>query len=256
MTDIIANVFLFLTAEYFLMSFIIFGYIWLDRDVFLQALKIMLIGMIVNTALKVTFQVPLASFLNKEGYAFPSGHMQLAGTFFGWLAFSFRSIWLRVLVGIALIGIGMGLVHFGYHNYHDVIAAMFIAALLIYIYNQLLTKHRHVVTPITLIFTSILVAYICYRFKQTPAHIWMAYYSLIGLVIGEKLCKKNYMNHGWCRKVLNTTLCVFILAITTMVFSRHNFTNVPGYILDIKSLLIGIGMPFLATKSPQKQDKI
>lgn len=252
MTDNIANAFLFLTAEYFLMAFIIIGYLWLDKDIFLQALKIMLIGMIFNTALKGTFQVPLAAFLNKPGYAFPSGHMQLATTFFGWLALKFQYTSLRIIIALALVGIGMGLVHFGYHNYYDVSAAVFFAALTICGYYKINKDYNNLMPVIMLVVGSLLLIYIGFRFEKMPNHIWMAYYSIVGILLGEKLTVNMQVNDtNWRTKILNTIYCVFGLAVISIFFSKHNFVNTPNYILDIKSLIAGIAMPFL-TVSRQK----
>lgn len=252
MTDSIATAFLFLTAEYFLLPCIIIGYIWLDKDVFLQALKIMLFGMILNTALKVTFQVPLSPLLGKAGFAFPSGHMQLATTFFGWLLFKSRVLILRVLITAAIIGIGMGLVHFGYHNYHDVIAALFFGGLTIIGYHLLITKYNHYVAPIIIILSTVLVTYICLRFELTPGHIWMAYYSLLGIMLGEKLCRKNSITHNWRQKAANTIFCLLGLVIIGSVFSEYSFNGLDNFKLDIKSLLGGILLPLFGAPTNKK----
>lgn len=186
MTDNIASLFLFFTNEQFLIPFIIFGYLYIDRDIFYNATCLILIGTLFNTALKVTFQVPLAEILGKDGFAFPSGHMQAATAFFGWLALKSHAFKIRIFTIILLICIGLSLVHFQYHNYYDVLAAIFSASLLMYAYYQNLKIAKPISQWIMIVSSSIFIAYIYFRVQRINSHVWIAYYILLSLIVFEK----------------------------------------------------------------------
>ena len=78
---------------------LILGYIWINKRVFMHGIFIVLFGMMLNSALKMTLQVPLPPALGiVEGYAFPSGHMQVAVVLYGWLYVCFDHKFFRMFV--------------------------------------------------------------------------------------------------------------------------------------------------------------
>lgn len=243
MIDSIANVFLSLTREQFIIPLIILGYIWIDRDTFFHATCLILISMILNTALKVTFQIPLSPLLGKEGFAFPSGHMQSAATFFGWLAFRSNSLAIRILIVALLTGIGLSLVHFQYHNYYDVLAAVFFALLLIVAYYQIITKAKHLFRLIIILASTILVAYIYLIFKQISGHIWMAYYALLGFIASEKIFCHNNKSQRALEKIARTIICFGMVFGIMFIFFSEIFLKLPMVITNLQWLLIGFIVP-------------
>ena len=141
--DNLAHGCLFFSNAEFLVPFIIVGYLWLGRNIFFHATCLLLISILLNIALKHSFQIPLAPELGKEGYAFPSGHMQATAAFYGWLWFKSNRVVVRIVLSAVLVGIGFGLVQLGYHNYQDVAGALFFAALLGVVYYQVITRWQH-----------------------------------------------------------------------------------------------------------------
>ena len=124
LSDKLADFFLFFNHETTLIPLIVVGFIVFKRSVFGQAFYLLLFTMIFNSLLKSIFQIPLSASLGKEGFAFPSGHMQVSCVFYGWLMMAFPSLSLRILLCFLLTGIGWALVHFGYHNWLDVLGAL------------------------------------------------------------------------------------------------------------------------------------
>lgn len=243
MIDSIANVFLFLTRDQFIIPLIILGYIWIDRDTFYHATCMILISMIFNTALKVTFQIPLSPLLGKEGFAFPSGHMQSAATFFGWLAFGSNSIAMRILIIALVTGIGLSLVHFQYHNYYDVLAAVFFALLQIVAYYQTITKAKHISRWIIIFASTILVAYISSKFAAIGGHVWMAYYALIGFIIAEKIFNRFNPTRSLHEKIVSTLICFGSMVGIIFIFSNKIFVSLPLFITNLQWLIIGFIVP-------------
>ena len=87
----ITQILLMACNEIVLVPIIILGFLAIDRKIFGHATILLMFIMILNAFLKSIFQVPLSEHLNIDGYAFPSGHMSSAFTFYGWL-FLFRQL--------------------------------------------------------------------------------------------------------------------------------------------------------------------
>lgn len=243
MTDNIANMLLFLTHEQFICPLIILGYIWINRDTFYHATCLMFVSMIFNSALKVTFQVPLSPLLGKEGFAFPSGHMQLATTFFGWLAFKSNMHAIRILIAILVIGIGLSLVHFQYHNYYDVLAAVFFALLLCIAYYLAITKEKRMSSWIIISFSTILIAYTYFVLKQINNHIWVAYYALLGFIASEKIfCRANKLQSK-LEKITRTIICFGVASGIIFISSNLISLKLPMFIANLQWLFVGFVIP-------------
>ena len=245
MIDEIANGFLFLTCEQFIIPIIMLGYIWIDRDKFFHATCLILMSMIFNTTLKVIFQIPLNPLLGKDGFAFPSGHMQSATTFFAWLAYRINSFAMRISIIAILTGIGISLVYFKYHNYYDVLVAVFFAFLLIIAYNQInkaqLTKNK--TSWIIVCISTILVAYIWFKTKQIESHIWMSYYSLIGFILSERIFYRVNVFASFSQKTARTIICFFLVFGVMFIFPNKTIISLPLSITNLIWLIIGFIVP-------------
>ncbi len=245
MMDEIASGFLFLTRNQFIIPIIILGYIWIDCDKFFHATCLILISILFNTALKVTFQIPLSPVLCKDGFAFPSGHMQSATTFFGWLAYRSNSIIVRISIIAILIGIGISLIHFKYHNYYDVLAAALFALLLMLAYNHIntaqLTKRKS--SWIIVCISTILVAYIWFKTKQIESHIWISYYALMGFILAERISHRSNVSASWGQKTARTIICFCIIFGVIFIFSNKHVISLPLFIANLHWLIIGFILP-------------
>ena len=70
MLDELYKFFLSFVHNPVLLPLIIIGYIWLDRRIFFHAASILLLGMLVNGALKYTFRIPLSPSIGKQDLHF------------------------------------------------------------------------------------------------------------------------------------------------------------------------------------------
>jgi hypothetical protein len=197
--DAVARFFLGFSHLLFIFPMLALGFIFLNKHLFYHALCIMLFSIIINVALKATFQIPLAPFLNKTGFAFPSGHMQLAAIIYGWLAFKIPSTRLRILISVVLIGISFGLVHFGYHTFIDVLGGVFFAVLLITLYAFMQCEHNKILPWLLATISSIAMLYIAWISTILP-HAWVAYCALLALISTELVYQKKFLqekNHAF-----------------------------------------------------------
>jgi len=190
--DAVARFFLGFSHFLFILPMLALGFVFLNKRLFYHALCIMFFSIIINVALKTTFQIPLAPFLNKAGFAFPSGHMQLATIVYGWLAFKIPSTRLRILISVVLIGIGFGLVHFGYHTVIDVLGGVFFAVLLITLYAFMQCEHNKILPWILATISSLAMPYMAWRGTILP-HAWVAYCALLALISAELFYKQKFL---------------------------------------------------------------
>lgn len=179
----IAEFFLLFSHATIIVPLVFAGVIWVDRTIFLQVICLVLFSMILNIALKNTFQVPLAATLHKAGFAFPSGHMQTATVLYGWLALKFHNLYFRIFTIIVLTGIGMSLVYMGYHNYFDVAGAVFFAMILILCLTWIAKKKAKQLPWLLILMATVLMIYIS-LIAPLP---WTIYFLLLGSAITTAL---------------------------------------------------------------------
>lgn len=255
LTDV-ANFILLFSNKPIIAPLIILGYIWISRKIFYDAICLLMFSMILNFALKNTFQVPLSPLLGKQGYAFPSGHMQTSTVLYGWLAFASKNTLLRILIALLLIGIAFSLVYFGYHNYVDITGAVFFAFLLIATYYLISTKKPEILRWLVIFFASVLMIYISLidKIKSPP---WMAFYTLLGFMLSEKLFGKKITSGTLLHKTLTTLVCLILFFIIKGLFSIQVISQLPSYLYQLQWVLIGFSLPashvisqFITLKKP------
>lgn len=183
MVDFLARCCLWFTQESFLIPFIIIGYFAFSKNIFRKALFILCFSMALNAYLKSLWQIPLSPALGKEGWAFPSGHMQAAVVFWGWLAWEFKQVWLTAFVLLLLAGIGVSLVHFGYHDSHDIFGAWGFGVLSLIAYGMLLRRFEGNLLLVGLLLF-ILALPMIYLIPQSLPHLWIAEGALLGFSLG------------------------------------------------------------------------
>lgn len=160
---------------------ILVGLLSPKRAIFLDLIFLLLFTLILNKVLKAAFHVPLPPALGMDGFAFPSGHMQISSIFYGGLALHLGSWRWRVPLGILLAGIGWSLTYFGYHYWIDVWGALFFASLTLGIQIGLQKRgvRRASVFLITVLASNALMAYMGIMDIKTPDHV--PHWALMGL---------------------------------------------------------------------------
>jgi undecaprenyl-diphosphatase len=162
---------------------------------------LLLFSITLNVALKGTFQIPLARELGIPGYAFPSGHMQIATIFYASLIFYGNArllkndpesllLPLNITLVLLLSGIGWSLIHCGYHTVFDVAGAAITALLLIIGYRFLLNHCPNYSAWILLCLATLVTLYSCTRYPELPQHAKLAFYGLIGLIAGNTIIRR------------------------------------------------------------------
>lgn len=223
---------------------VIVGYIWFNRGVFYSAICLVLLSMLANVALKITFKVPLAPHLGKEGYAFPSGHMQLATVLYGWLIYKTPNNILRIGLSTLIILIGFSLVHAGYHDVKDILAAVVSAILLIGVYvivQTKVSKKNFFYFPI--IFALAALWYILAIQGTVPQHVWLAFYALIGFLISDKICAPETQKVNTREKVFTTILTFALVLALQLLFTFSSVKILPSHLNQLPWTIMGFSLP-------------
>ena len=124
-----------LANDPFITLFLIFGFYLLRRETFGKALIFLSFCSIANEFLKNYFQAPLPPTCPTQGFAFPSGHSQVAFALWTVIAWDYNNRYLSAIISFILLSIGFAMVYFGYHYTIDVIGAYAFGALFLSAYN-------------------------------------------------------------------------------------------------------------------------
>ncbi|PCJ29685.1 MAG: hypothetical protein COA94_00480 [Rickettsiales bacterium] len=241
--NLFAKIILEFSHESLIVPLIIIGYIWIDKKTFFHGICLVLISMIFNAGLKATFQIPLSPALGKEGFAFPSGHMQTSIVLYGFLYKFSKNTIIKVSLVILLTLIAMSLIYFGYHNIYDILGALFFGLMLIFGYVSIKSKMPESRLFLAIIlFTTCCMLYIRLIYQISP-HLWMAYYALFGLLVSEYFFdNKQIKLDAKKSKIIATIFCFSSLFLTNILFAL--LPNALSFLQSLRWFLIGFFIPF------------
>jgi hypothetical protein len=251
----LAKIILYVTHEYFMVATIAFGYLCISRQAFARSLVILLFTIVFNGYLKSIWQIPLPSHLGIKGWAFPSGHMQTALVFWGWLALEFRSKIFSWLIAILLFLIAISLIREGYHNLTDIIGAIIFGSISLIIYRVIIKKlpekyHPYIGIMFAII-SLVIINSLSHKAKEYLNFTWrmVSVAALLGFSIGWIL------NHGSVTansRLLKLIICV--IGIVALYFVTSYFKPyIPTYTLALsKYFLLGLwvsyGVDYIVTR--------
>ncbi|NBX85090.1 MAG: hypothetical protein EBQ95_05725 [Gammaproteobacteria bacterium] len=164
MPQFIAEFFLFFSNIPCIFAFFLIGILSDKRNIFYWGGLFCLISICINYVLKISFKVPLPAELH-DGYAFPSGHMQMLTVFYGWLA-NHRLLRMHWFFPALVIGEAYGLVYFHYHTLLEAFAGFATGIFLLSMFNKIYFK-----TPF--------MRYICLIFLLSACLIYIHVFGFI-----------------------------------------------------------------------------
>ncbi len=216
-----ASLVLWTTKEAFIISVLVVGVLVINRDIFTRLLFITLTTMILAPLLKSIWQIPLPEHLGIKGYAFPSGHMQLAFVFWSWLAWEYKKVWSSLLATFFIPLVGWALIHQGYHHITDIMGALGFGTLTLVLFALILrTQTFQSPTRLGFLFIGLGALMIALTPGHLP-HVWVAVGALVGFVLGEllydtiKLDKKTTTGHNALRLLVGFVGIAIIYAAFT-----------------------------------------
>jgi hypothetical protein len=240
--DIVAKFFLIFGQEFVLIPLIIFGFLALNKKTYGHAIFLLLFTMIFSAFLKSIFQIPLAEHLNKTGYAFPSGHMQTAIVFYGWLFIAHKNTLVRSLVSIILLGIGFALIQQKYHNLYDVLGAVLFGLLTLFVYTIVLQIKLFMNKPFLLGYMLIALSIgLLFSMDSLLQHTSMAFMVLAGFTLSWTIFSDSIeVTLSFVRSMIGF---FSIIGVYFLALQIKHYTNLE---YDIQWLIIGISIPLTA----------
>lgn len=254
MLEQIAKIGLFFSQPPVLIGVVIFGFTFISEKQYGKALFLLLFTMIYNVYLKYCWQMPLPPPL--EGWAFPSGHMHCAFVFWGWLAITYRKLWLSAVITLLLCFVGYGLIYHGYHYPIDILGAAAFGSFSLFIYSRLQKIPLMEAKPYYLgMLTSFLglIFIMLLPPENRKLHIWQALGGTIGFTLGWWwLHKKNVtLNLGqqglafiiailgatsiilWCNLPLSLAAAIFVkFFVSALWISTSKVTATSFYLFS------------------------
>lgn len=147
------------------------------------------------------------------------------------MAYPFLS--LRILLGFLLTGIGWALVHFGYHNWLDVLGALgfgflTLAGYKIVSHYFVFLKKKPYLTGVFLLPLAILMLACLHWTAKIPTHTWMAFYAFVGFTSGWGLTCQSLREARWKEKGLALCLCFLGITIVYSLFQKTSLKMQPA----------------------------
>lgn len=235
MLDVFTKFCLKFTGIYLILPIVVIGMIFHRRDMYAKAICFLFWVVIANTLLKFLFN-PMVSHLG-VGYIFPSGHMHAAAAFYGFIFYKVDNKLVKVLISALIVFIGFSLVHFNFHNWIDVIGAVTFACVEIFLYHVLSKNFGDKTVGAIAIFSSIVMMIFLKMSYKIEYHIWLAFYSMLGMEFSLLLFDDVKLNTIF--KKLEA-LFLSVLGIGVIYFLFNYFKLSFFYVSEIKFALFPI----------------
>ncbi len=229
--------FLYFANFYIIVPLVIFGYFW-QKEIFYHAVILIFTSIVINVALKISFQVPLAEHLGKHWFAFPSGHMQIGIVIYGWLALQFQSSWFRILVLCILSGLASSLVYAGFHDWYHVLGGIVSGSIILLFYKKNHESISFIKKLGILICCLTLYNTIRQYLESFPIRGLNGFFGFMGFTIGHYFIHK-YLKLGKPKK----SSVILYSILTSTGLGAIGLSHVYLALYDVHWLLIGLILP-------------
>lgn len=135
-----------LGEEYFYIVILSFFYWCVNKEHVKDLVMVLTFSSVVNSALKELINMPRPYLVENirvlraetaHGSSFPSGHTQIVATFYGALAYKYKSKWLWIVAIIVTIMVGVSRIYLGVHWPRDVFFAIILSGVVIFYLDKL-----------------------------------------------------------------------------------------------------------------------
>ena len=235
--DLFANYFLLLSNDYLLMTISLSLFIFSKQKDHTHLILMLLFSMIYKTILKDVFQSPALSTSPTLNFGFPSGHINFATIFYGWLIITYKSKKLFCLSLAAMILTGWGILHMGYHDKNDLLLTPIFAIILITIYKTFLLKlKKEKILMILMMIALICQLFSIYLIGYVKCDMIIGSYGILGFGLSNAIHTHQYKN---LLLPIGFLVLFFIISETSMQFIKNSIWTVMfaiSYFLKLYSL--------------------
>ncbi|MBR5516317.1 MAG: phosphatase PAP2 family protein [Clostridia bacterium] len=140
-------------------------------------------------ALKITFRIPRPWVIDKNfsivgdakeaatSYSFPSGHTQSATSTYSSLALCTKKLWLRIILALTFVLVGISRMYLGVHTLNDVIVAMVLSLTVTLIVFKVSEKYENsskfdiIISALIMLISAVVIIYSAVLYnKGTISH--------------------------------------------------------------------------------------
>lgn len=146
-SDLLTSIFEFfplLASDYFYITILAFGYWIAPTSLIFRALGFLIpFSTLLNCLLKNLFRIPRPEKILHlvdvgKSFGFPSGDVQVAFVFWGFMMLHFKSKWLNSLSVFIIISIAFSRVYLGVHTIYDVVGGVIFGSIILFLWSRYL----------------------------------------------------------------------------------------------------------------------
>jgi len=247
------DLFLLFTKEMVLIPVLLIMYLGGFKSESTRLLFILLFTMAFNSYLKSSFAIPLPESVNPNAYAFPSGHMQVAFVFWGWIMVEFRGFFLKLFCMGILFGVAGSLIQKGYHNWFDTLGAIGVGFVTLWAYFWLMCRKFKDPKYLPIIGVAIILLsffLIIFNHKSFVTH-YLILGALTGFTIGIYFSQKSKLwklNLAYRHIALNCLLGFLGIGSIIFFFDQNYLEISKALRFFIQYFLIAIWVSFVVER--------
>jgi len=166
-----------LGSDYFYVALIAIGFWAVDKRASILTAFVLIVSVVSNYWLKVTFRNPRPPSTNwlpgadASNYSLPSGHAQNSATLWGWLGIKIKTWWMGVLSAVLMVLIGLSRIYIGVHWLGDVLLGWAVGLLLLMLLWRLEEPARSVLS----------------KYNPNMLYLGLAVFGLVAMILTELL---------------------------------------------------------------------
>jgi membrane-associated phospholipid phosphatase len=166
-----------LGSDYFYVTLIAIGFWAVDKRASILTAFVLIVSVVSNYWLKVTFKnsrPPSTNWLPgayASNYSLPSGHAQNSTTLWGWLGIKIKTWWMGILSTVLMVLIGLSRIYIGVHWLGDVLLGWAVGLLLLIVLWRLEEPTRSILS----------------KYNPNMLYLGLAVFGLVAMILTELL---------------------------------------------------------------------
>ena len=217
---------------------------WLwNRDAATRLMVIVMLTSLLNAFLKDYWMNPRPDLVFRldaevaESFGMPSGHAQVSGVLWLWLAYEVRRTWMWILSSIIVAMICLSRIYLGVHDVEDIIVGLALAAVSILLFKfslrPALAKFRglHARWHLPMILMLMLLLSLIWPSSTNSYETILVCALMMGWLYGRQLYQ-DYLRYELKEKVWGHAFIAPVFAAIVGIASLSLLSGIMGYILD------------------------
>ncbi len=166
-----------LGSDYFYVVLVAIGFWAVDKRASILIAFVLIISVVSNYWLKITFRNPRPPSTNwlpgtdASNYSLPSGHAQNSTTLWGWLGIKIKTWWMGVLSAVLIMLIGLSRIYIGVHWLSDILLGWTIGLLLLIVLWRLEEPARSILS----------------KYNPNMLYLGLLVFGLVAMILTELL---------------------------------------------------------------------